>query len=278
LKKLIQHIRSAHKESGEKWLTDLPQLVESLAAKWHLRDLVEFDNLSWNYVAKGSHVDREVVLKLSYDLPTLKREVNALRVFPSGSAVEVIHFDEDRKAVLLEAAHPGKDLLSYMNPDPMRVIDICCDMAQKIQYQQKPSSYPFNEIKNLLQNLDNEWDLPGKMLRTARLFKRELLNIPTETYLIHGDLHRGNILSHGDEWRVIDPKGYRGSIYTEVWPFVHEPITEIPRIAKRLDLNQDRLLKWCFMHAMLATTWCLEDGVDSKNIFGLANKIFPLLG
>ncbi len=48
-----------------------------------------------------------------------------------------------------------------------------------------------------------------EILILARKFNKELMCEPLgELRLIHGDLHRGNILLHEGQWRVIDPKGY----------------------------------------------------------------------
>jgi streptomycin 6-kinase len=277
MKKLTQQILSAYKEAGKKWLDELPGLVQSLAERWQLSDLLPYENLSWNFVTRGFQSGRQVVLKISYDLLSLRTEVAALKEFPKEPCVEVIQFDESCKAVLLEAADPGIDLMSFEGGNWHRVVGICCDIAQKIKKGQKPPEFSFKSIREQFNGLEKEWDIPEKILLRARNFKKELIASDSDIYVIHGDLHRGNILSHGDGWRAIDPKGFTGTLYNEVWPFVHNPDVEVPWIANRLSLDEDRLMKWCFMHSVLATTWCIEDNVDPKNIFGLAEKIFKLI-
>ena len=93
MKKLNQHILSAYKEAGAKWLSHLPGLVQKLSNQWQLSNLTEYENLSWNYVAKASQSGQSVVLKISFDLSSLQREVHALNTVSPGSCVKVIDFN-----------------------------------------------------------------------------------------------------------------------------------------------------------------------------------------
>jgi streptomycin 6-kinase len=76
---------------------------------------------------------------------------------------------------------------------------------------------------------------------------------------------------------VIDPKGYIGNLYNEVWPFIHDPEIEVAFVAKKLGLDAAKLTKWCFVHGLLAATWCLEDGIDPNRVLELVSKIFKML-
>jgi streptomycin 6-kinase len=274
---LTQNIVSAHKDGGQKWIDQLPNLLQKLADRWQIQSLQEYDNLSWNYVVQGIQAGRPVALKMSYDLLSLKKEVNALTVFAPGSCVQLLDFDETNIAALIEAATPGRDLLNCPMPNALASVSICCDVALRIKNNQKPHAFSFEPIQDELKNIEKDWNIPSRILTTARELKIQLLASQTDTYIIHGDLHRGNILSHGDSWRAIDPKGYIGTLYNEVWPFVHNPRTEIPWIAKKLGLEEKRLIRWCFLHSVLAATWCLEDGIDPKNVLDLAEMLLSLL-
>lgn len=278
MEKLRRHILSANKETGQKWLDQLPELIRKCSQHWQIENVVPFNNLSWNYVARGIRSGEQIVLKIGLDIGSLQREVSALKTFSPASCVAVIDFHKDLGAVLLEAADPGKDLMSHQFNDPFAAVTISCDVAKNICSQQTRVEFSFDRIADLFHNFDQSWSqIPSEMLQLARDLRTKLIFVQAETYVIHGDLHRENILSHNMGWRAIDPKGYIGTLYSEVWPFIHEPKTEIPFAAQKLGLDEKLLFKWCFMHAILSTTWCLEDGVDPKNILGLGAKIFPLL-
>jgi len=274
--KLTQHILSTYKEAGRKWLDNLPSIISKISAYWNLRDLSIYENLSWHYVAKGFQNHTPIVLKVGCNLLDLQREVSALRSFGAGSCVKVLAFSEEYGAILLDQAQPGMPLKEQIS-DSSESTKIACDVALTLVKNQKKTTFPFDTVPDLLKNLDQSWSLPQEWIFLARKLKEELLICSLSPHLIHGDLHRENILSHGESWVAIDPKGYIGTLYNEVWPFIHEPEIEIPLAAKHLNLDEGKLTKWCFVHAILAATWCLEDGVDPKKIAGLASKIFSMV-
>ena len=50
----------------------------------------------------------------------------------------------------------------------------------------------------------------------------------------------------------------------------------INAFSKNLNLDPDRITKWCFVQAVLATVWALEDNVDQTS-FKHLTKIFGAL-
>ena len=268
-----QQIISALGKSGEQWLQRLPNLVQRLAQKWNLDNLTVFENLSWNYVAHGIQNQKKVVLKVSYDSQSLNREVQALSCFSNKAAVGVIKFDPLLNSVLLEEAYPGKDLMNH--PDS-EAIPICCEMVTRIRDHQTHADFAFDAINDVSSVLEKDWFLPKEMLSLARNLKNELSS-REGNYVIHGDLHRGNILSNGTDWKVIDPKGFIGTIYDEVWPFIHNPELEIPIVATKLGLNSELLLKYCFVRSMVSAAWGCEDGIETAHILKLAQNLYSLL-
>ena len=81
----------------------------------------------------------------------------------------------------------------------------------------------------------------------------------------------------GDDWLVIDPKGAIGEPAYEVATFIRNPMPDLLNIQDPEDIIQrriamfsdllnvprTRIADWCFVQAMLAWIWALEDGCDS---------------
>lgn len=275
--KLAQHMLAAHKQKGQEWLDRLPSYINELERDWDLKDLVPFEDISWNFVASGLQKQRKIVLKIGFAHLEIEKERNALEVFSTQTCVEVLNYNPSLGAILLEHAHPGKELYHKRFRDPFKALEISCDLVLKLKQTQKKTDYPFDHVKTLLRKLDKEWALPDDLLSHAREFKKELLQTEEESYVIHGDLHRGNILSHGASWVIIDPKGYIGSVYNEVWPFIHDPEREIPFVAKTLRLDPLKLTKWCFVQTILSATWGLEDGIKTAPILELSRKFLKMI-
>jgi streptomycin 6-kinase len=92
--------------------------------------------------------------------------------------------------------------------------------------------------------------------------------------LLCTDLHAGNVLSAGREpWLVVDPKPYVGDPTYDVIQHLlncdrlHEdPIGLAHRMADRLDLDPDRLLRWLFAR-------CVLESVDQPDLGRVAERL-----
>jgi streptomycin 6-kinase len=90
--------------------------------------------------------------------------------------------------------------------------------------------------------------------------------------LLHGDLHHLNVLSAGDGWRAIDPKGVLGERAFEPYALLRNPPGVASRpdygalTARRLDIvasetgiDRERMRLRCFAGSMLSAWWSFED-------------------
>lgn len=58
------------------------------------------------------------------------------------------------------------------------------------------------------------------IIRKVESLFPELISSQKEVYLLHGDLHHGNILQSYSGWKLIDPKGVVGETEYELIPFL----------------------------------------------------------
>lgn len=217
-----KNIVGIYREKGRKWLVDLPQLVQQYQVLWELTDLKPFNNLSYHYVLSGYQKGKPIVLKLGLDQRLLDHEAKALQAFAEFGGVALLEHRAD--AILLQRAMPGHSLKSQ----PLIAIHVTCQVMEKLHQASVPLKGHFPHIKEWLAALDQEWDIPTNLLKTARKLKNQLLPTLSSPILLHGDLHRDNILSNGDEWLVIDPKGVIGYPVNEMWACVEEPQHDLP--------------------------------------------------
>ncbi len=123
---------------------------------------------------------------------------------------------------------------------------------------------------------------PSSIFFRGAAVARSLLADQYPTYVLHGDIHHGNIRYHSERgWLAIDPKGLIGEQAYDAANALCNP-NSLPRIvqsrerllcqagtmATGLGINLDRLLSYVFAHACLSVCWSLEDGQDPS--FGLA--------
>ncbi len=285
---LHSNIISIYGEQGEVWLNELPQLVTAISSKHGLRDLQEVTNLTYNYVLSGFQGDNPIILKLGLDNSGLKREALALKCFAGCGAVKVLA--EDNGILLLERAVPGTSLKSYFPDREQESIEIVCGIMKKLHQASIPSVNNFPHIKDWLEALDGDLEIPVHTLQKAREIRDKLLKTAEPDVLLHGDLHHDNLLQNVNDWLVIDPKGVIGESAYEVAAFIRNPIPEllnhddapniiqgrVTRFAAALELPERRIIDWCFVQAVLAWIWALEDDCDAS-YFQQLTKIFDVL-
>ncbi|HHF7343646.1 TPA: aminoglycoside phosphotransferase family protein [Legionella feeleii] len=288
-KLFVQNIISMYGAKGKQWLENLPEIIERKEEFWQISALKSLGNHSYNYVLSGLQNEKAVVLKLNPDNKTLNIEAKALKAFAGFGVVALL--DQMDDALLLECAVPGNSLKNYWPKREGEAIRIACKAMEKLHQAPCPQEGVFPSIDEWLAPLDKEWDIPAVYLKKASGLKESLLKTRNETRLLHGDLHHDNILAHGEDWLLIDPKGVLGEQAYEVTTFIRNPMpalldsekalailqNRIEMMAALLELDRQRIYKWCFVQTILSWIWNLEDGLDTAYFRQLATIFYSLL-
>lgn len=264
-------------EIGREWLKNLPSLEAKLAQQFGLRDLTPCPELTYNYVASGFKADLPIILKIGVDLNAIRQEYNALKAFSGNGIVEILNSDLDQGAIVLVRAVPGKTLSSLFPEHDKTALEIACNLADQIHQSTIPTNNQFPLLSEWLSIIDQAWSLPEQDLKLARNLKKELLNNSQTNALLHGDVHYANILSTGDNWIMIDPKGVIGDpLYDMAGCLLREPFKEVmesSNINRLLTMRMDFVAKyaktdikviwsWTYIQTVMSICWSLEDGQD----------------
>lgn len=287
MKKLEENIINLYAEQGKQWLVNLPQLIARLEITYGLSHLKPFENLSYNYVLSGFQDVQPIVLKVGLDSNALKQEALALKAFAGFGAVNVLM--ENEEILLLERAVSGVSLKSYFFEKDNNAIQITCECLRRLHKAPRPNAYRFPHINDWLTALDKSINIPNELLDKARTLREKLISTSAKPILLHGDLHHDNILQNGNNWVVIDPKGAIGEPAYDIAAFIRNPMPEllqhdnalniinnrILQFAKIFNLSEQRIIDWCYVQAVLAWAWALEDGGDEayfKKLTELFNR------
>lgn len=276
MKAFEQTIINLYGKKGRQWLDHLPHLIAQTAGIYGLSNLQPTNNLSYNYVLSGFQGSQPIILKLGLDIDGLKREAAALMAFSGFGVVQV--FAGNAGLLLLECAVPGVSLKSYFPENDDKAINMTANVIKRLHKAPIPCADAFPHIKDWLVALDKDWNIPVPFLQKASRLRDHLLETSVREVLLHGDLHHDNILQNGNDWVVIDPKGVIGEKAFEVAAFIRNPIPEllnhddalniihnrITRFAENLELPSQRIFDWCYVQAVLAWVWTLEDGGDDS--------------
>lgn len=277
MKTFESNILNIYGDKGQKWLSDLPYLINDFTLRWHLSGLKPVDNLSYNYVLQGFQGAHPVILKLGHDIKGLHREGAALKTFEDYGAVKVL--SQANGALLLERATPGYSLKQFFPNRDDEAVTIASEVIRKLHKMPKINLKGFPTINDWLTGLDTNHEILGQHLPKSRALGDKLLNTMNHSTLLHGDLHHDNILATGNEWKIIDPKGVIGEPAYEVGCFIRNPIQNLPShpdclkiimnrvdsFSRQLNFDADRILKWCFIQTVLAAVWAVEDNINPTN-------------
>ncbi len=263
-----------HGAFGAAWLERLPALLADCAARWSLTLGAPFAPLTYNYVVPAVRADgTPVVLKAGVPCRELATEIAALRCFDGRGAVRLLDADDGQGVLLLERLTPGASLLSVAEDG--RATQIAADVMRGL-WRPAPAGHAFPTVAEWASGLGRLRErfgggtgpLPPRLVGTAEALLRDLNGSATETRLLHGDLHHGNILAAGRApWLAIDPKGVIGEPAFEPSAFLLNPRPQTAlTLTRRVDVFADvlgvpkgRVRGWGAARAALSAWWSLED-------------------
>jgi streptomycin 6-kinase len=274
---LAEHLVQVWGDEGRRWIAAFPMTLRQLGSKWGLRYIRPARDLSYNFVAYAERGDEEVVLKLGVSRAQLASEARAIRAL--GGSARLLDFDESHSALLLERLLPGESLWSTWSA---AVDEEQTEVAARLIEASKPvadEGFPkvrdwFFAFESHVTGARSESKLDKAMLdRAIRLGAELHAGGGQEAYLLHGDLHHGNILSSGAGWKTIDPKGVIGERGFEAGTFIRNPADRIlgaPDLAGLLErrlrtfsqvlgIEIQRLRSWCYCACVLSACWSAED-------------------
>ncbi|VAW37742.1 hypothetical protein MNBD_CHLOROFLEXI01-3140 [hydrothermal vent metagenome] len=270
---------------GAEWLDRLPQLLAMCERRWSLTVQPTTFTLSYNYVTPATLADgTEVVLKAGVPNQELCTEIEGLRIYNGRSCVRLLDADSENGVLLLERIHPGEMLTTISDDDA--ATRLAAQVMQKL-WRPLPAEHNFPSVADWgkgFARLRAEFGggtglFDTRLVKMAESHFTDLLASMDEPVLLHGDLHHFNILSAGNSWLTIDPKGIVGEPAYEIGALLRNPTPhifnepELGRItARRLDilaetlaLDWERLRQWSLAQAVLSAWWGYEDGGDAAD-------------
>jgi len=274
----IRNIRNSFGPDGERFLSDLPALLDDAVRRWELTLGGPF-LLSYNYVTSAKRADgMDVVLKIGVPNPELTSEIEALRLYNGQAAVHLIDSDAEKGMLLEERLQPGT-MLAEMQDDE-RATEIAAGVMQAL-WRPVPENKHFIYLKNwfdafleLRQGFaGGTGPLPHKVVETAEALVADFFAEDELPVVLHGDFHHYNVLQAGQTWLAIDPKGVIGPRGYEVgplltnphWEFFHGPGAgrkserRVAILAEQLGMERGRIRGWGIAHAVLSAYWDMDE-------------------
>ncbi len=283
-------------DEGKTWLDDIPNIIKEYEEKWSIKVGAPF-NLSYNYVAPAKKTDgKNVVIKIGFPKDReFQTEINALEVFDGQGAEQLLKEDKDKSIILIEKVTPGIPLSSL--EDDEKATRILAKVMKEL-WKPLPSNNTFiplhewiRAIPAYLNHHGTDGPLPTRLVEKANELFAELLATSTESVLVHGDLHHDNVLSSDRSgWLAIDPKGIAAEPCYETAAMIRNPYekmknrTDLKQILQKrililsdeLNLDPERILKYCFAQTVLSSVWNHEEAKGAEHAIAIAEVLNTL--
>jgi streptomycin 6-kinase len=148
-------------------------------------------------------------------------EADSLALLAGDGAVRLLRHDRARRAILIERARPGEDASRLSEPEAIHVAVAAAKRIWRPATRGSPFRWIGDHVPRWLDNAGDHY-----LVRQAKEIYATMH--PSDTTLVHGDLHHHNLLSHGEGWVVIDPKPMVGDPEFDVPTFLWNPIGHLP--------------------------------------------------
>ncbi len=274
-------IRNTFGERGDRFLEELPELIDDAAERWGLAHIRPVRDLSYNFVAFANRGAENVVLKIGVPHDELLSEIAALKVYAGQGAVRLLESDPPNGMSLLERLQPGRMLAEVLDDEQATEIAAGVMLETRRPVPEAGKFILLRDWFNGFNRLRERYQggtgpLPPTWVERAERLSEGLLAEDQPEGLLHGDFHHYNILESMRGWVVIDPKGVIGPWEYEVGPFMLNPwgrvlageepekraARRITILAERLGADPERLRDWAIAHAVLSAWWSVESNED----------------
>ncbi|HSA58032.1 MAG TPA: aminoglycoside phosphotransferase family protein [Gemmatimonadaceae bacterium] len=261
------------------WARGLPALRRTCAEGWGLTLGAPYPASGTTEVTRATRADgTPVVLKLSPPVPGLEREARALAHWDGVGAVRLVAADLTSGALLLERAEPGTSLVS-LGVEHDRGATAAAGRVMRELGRAPGEERTLPDVSEWVEELEQTRldAAPPRLRRAGRdalHAGRELVADCAPRFVLHGDLHHGNVLRAAREpWLAIDPKGVRGPPEAEAAAFLRNPrglVLAHPSPARLMQarilgltetagLDPTRMRAWGWVLAVVAAWWSFED-------------------
>ncbi|RKS10611.1 streptomycin 6-kinase [Nocardiopsis sp. Huas11] len=245
------------------WLTEVPSIVEKLAAEWGLTVEGRAPRGRTAVVLLVSRADgSEGVLKLCPDGGLAVSEARLLRMWaPSQRVPEVWGLDADRGAILMERVD-GETVAATGIVPAMETVGSLIAQLHAVEVP-RAELMELRPLTSRVQFIFDQWSreraegpaaeiVPASVMHQGLCRARDLAHGEVDVVPVHGDLHPGNVIDGGPRGLVaLDPRACLGdgavdAVDWTVWQAssLREVERRVDVLSRVMDVDGDRLMEW----------------------------------
>ena len=261
---------------AERWLRDLPALVNHLEEQWDITVGRPLAGATEAYVAEvATGAGQPAVLKILVPLSgtRARHEITALRLADGQGCVALLRDDPGLGALLLEWLGPS---LFELGVPIVRRQEILCDTAARVWRPASDHGLPTgaDRARRLAAWVTESWERLNHpcseraiedALGCAR--RRATAHDDERAVLVHGDLHQLNALQAGAGFKLIDPDGVLAEPECDLGTVMRgdpvellqgDPQERARRLGARAGLDATAIWEWGVIERVASGLHCTE--------------------
>jgi len=209
-----ENIIRAQGENGAIFLEKLPKRLDKYIEKWKLSECHLFTYSTNLIFSCKSGIYGDVVIKAG--VPEDRRlftEISAINFYNENPRTcKLYDYSLEDGFMLLERLTPGLPLTEAIS-SPHDRVDVFLSIYKDYHLPcEDTATYP--TFISLVEAFESNMDAYPDFAKYKDIYKKLYYEISSEyggSYLLHGDMHFRNILSHDNTFKIIDPHGIIGA-------------------------------------------------------------------
>ncbi len=206
--------------AGQRWLDDLPEVVEATVARWDLELGDVYDGGTAAYVVAATDASgRAVVLKVAMpldvdEIAAFEHSVIVHRLAEGRGCAELVAVDESARILLLERLGPNLDDLAMSVPQAIETIADTLHAFWRPVPRNCGLRTGAEKAAWLASYITATWESLGRPCEQAVVDRalgycgaRADAFDGSDAVLVHGDAHGWNTVVAGDGYKFVDPEG-----------------------------------------------------------------------
>lgn len=270
-----------------------PPDISQYCDKWKLFFPIRLARTPTSDLYRVTHLEQQAILKiLTPRGRTFEGQgSSALRCFQGPGAVKLLDFDDG--AMLLEHLDGGELSNLVKQGKDAQAAHIICDVLDVLHSYAGETPAGIHGLRREFESLFTraQGEQSDSIFRKTAKVADTLISTESNTRLLHGDIHHGNILKSSSRgWVAIDPQGLFGERTYDVANSFFNP-DEVPHVvgtreridslatifSERLQVDRSRILQFAYAHGGLSASWHIDDGESPQWRLHMTSLIETLL-
>lgn len=268
--RLKSYLVKYHPQEAKAWVETLKDEIPSLLQKWQIDEykVIKTSHFGIIFLAHSIKYGKCVLKIIPPFIGRYEQERACYQSINANFMCELFDFDDNCSAILMERCN---EIDNLKEETILRFFGKVANGAVN-KYSQSNADF-FHDYSAILHNKLNETNFDYKNDEIMALVEKAIA-VYDEVFanenevLIHGDLHRYNIMSKNGQLLAIDPIGYIAPIEIDLARFIGTELTDTEGDKKAI---YDRLIE---MLSSLTTKEKLEAACFVDMVFRLHNSLF----